>query len=194
MKKLALSTALAASLLLSLTSAAQSAEPAVVPADPAVQEHHGQGAGACPRMSLCLYQDFNLNAENPGKIWVFPVTEDRIDVSLKGHPAANQPSSGYMNAPSSGWAAYLFPDYICGFGGDGGETIQFFGGRRLDSLDGVNGRAKRYGYFYKNGKWTTEKKWGITERTLYLHDRAGCVTTGPFNSTDDLRPPIDGDM
>ncbi|MEU0311065.1 hypothetical protein, partial [Streptomyces cyaneofuscatus] len=29
----------------------------------------------------------------------------------------------------SGWAAYLFPDYTCGFGGDGGETIQFFGGR-----------------------------------------------------------------
>ncbi|MGW7296687.1 hypothetical protein [Streptomyces sp. NPDC054829] len=194
MKKLALSTALAASLLLSLTSAAQSAEPPAAPAAPTVQEHTGQGAGACPRMSLCLYQDFNLNAANPAKIWVFPVTEDRVDFSLKGHPAADQPSSGYMNAPNLGWAAYLFPSYTCGFEGEGGEAIAFHGGSRLDSLDGVNGRAKRYGYFLSKGKWTTEAKWGITEKTLYLHDRAGCVSTGSYNSTSALRPQVDGSM
>ncbi|MEU6171613.1 hypothetical protein ABZ832_06775 [Streptantibioticus parmotrematis] len=191
MKKIAFSMALATFVALSPVCAAAGDE---LPAG-SIQELTGQGEGACPSMSLCLYQDHDLNAAKPARIWVFPVAEGRQDVSLKGNDAADRPSSGYLNAPKLGWAGYLFPDYTCGFEGNrGAEAIQFHGGRRLNSLDGVRGRAKRYGYFNYRGKWSTEKKWGVTEQTLNLNDRAGCVSTGSWNSTSDLRPPIDGTM
>ncbi|MHC6628567.1 hypothetical protein ACYTFC_21200 [Streptomyces globosus] len=188
------SVAAAVSVVLVFTGAANG-EPATATVAPSIQEVTGQGTDACPSMSLCLYQDHNLNADKPARIWIFPVSEERQDFSLREHDAANRPSSGYLNAPGLGWAAYLFPDYTCGFDGSrDAEAIQFHGGRQLNDLDGVNGRAKRYGYFYKNGKWSKTQEWGITEQTLYLNDRAGCISTGSYSSTSELRPPIDGDM
>ncbi|MFE9137536.1 hypothetical protein [Streptomyces sp. NPDC007355] len=194
MKKIAYSVSAAVSAVLVFTGAAKG-EPATTTAAPAIQEVTGQGTDACPSMSLCLYQDHDLNAAKPARIWIFPVSEERQDFTLRDHDAANRPSSGYMNAPSLGWAAYLFPDYTCGFDGDReAEAIQFLGGRQLNDLDGVNGRAKRYGYFYKKGKWTTDPMWGITQQTLKLNDRAGCISTGSYDSTRALRPTVDGDM
>jgi len=63
-----------------------------------------------------------------------------------------------------------------------------------NSLNGHSGRAQRYGYFNKNGKWSKTKFWGVTEQTLNLNDRAGCVSVGAFTNTDALRPTVDGDM
>lgn len=162
---------------------------------PAVQELVGQGTEACPDMSLCLYEHDHLNASQPSKVWAFPVGTARQDFSLRGHAAANQPSSAYMRAPSLGWVSYLFPDYQCGFEGNReAEAIQFMGGTRIDWLNGNNGRAKRYGYFYKNGKWTKEKQWGVTFETLNLNDRARCVSTGAWENTYALRPAETGSM
>ncbi|MFC7979759.1 hypothetical protein ACFUT3_31560 [Streptomyces cinereoruber] len=194
MKKIAFSTAVTLSAVLALSGAAQGHEPTTSVAS-SIQELTGQGSDACPSMSLCLYQNHNLNADEPALIWAFPISQERQDFSLKDHYAANRPSSGYINAPDSGWAAYLFPDYTCGFDGDReAETIQFSRSRLLNDLDGVNGRAKRYGYFYKNGKWTEDKMWGVTMQTLYLNDRAGCISTGSWTNTSAHRPTITGDM
>ncbi|MFJ3637835.1 hypothetical protein [Streptomyces sp. NPDC090112] len=180
-----------ASLALALPGIAQSSEQA-----PQVQELFAQGSDACPNMSLCLYEHNDLNRNEAARIWVFPLTEVRTDYSLRGHAAANQPSSAYMRAPGTGSdMAYLFPDYQCGFEGDReAEAISFRRNEEYNVLRGHNGRAKRYGYFYQNGRWTKEKSWGITQQTLNLNDRAGCVAVGSFTSTYDLRPAIDGDM
>ncbi|MFK0237705.1 hypothetical protein [Streptomyces vinaceus] len=147
MKKIAYSVSAAVSAVLVFTGAAKS-EPAIATAALAIQEVTGQGTDACPSMSLCLYQDHDLNAAKAALIWIFPISGERQDFTLRDHAAANRPSSVYMNASGLGWAAYLFPDYTCGFDGNReAEAIQFFGGRQLNDLGGVNGRAKRYGYF-----------------------------------------------
>ncbi|MCT7352006.1 hypothetical protein N4P33_07430 [Streptomyces sp. 15-116A] len=181
----------AATLALALPGIAQGSEPA-----PQVQELIGKGSDACPDRSLCLYEHNDLNNNETARIWVFPLTQARTDYSLRGHAAANQPTSAYLKAPGTGSdTAYLFPDYQCGFEGDReAEAISFRRNEAYNVLRGHNGRAKRYGYFYKNGRWTKDKKWGITEQTLNLNDRAGCVSVGSFTNTYSLRPEIDGDM
>lgn len=196
MKRLALSMTLAATCTVSLTGVAQGDEPRAASAAPAVQELVGQGTDVCPSKSLCLYQDHDLNAHNKdGKVWIFPVAEERHDFTLEGHAAQNRPSSAYMNVSATKWTAYLFADERCGYDGDRNqEAIQFLGSRRLDVLRDVNGRAKRYGYFYSNGRWDKDKRWGITEETLNLNDRAGCVTTGAWDNTYAMRPSYTGSM
>ncbi|GGX46384.1 hypothetical protein [Streptomyces chryseus] len=162
---------------------------------PEIRELVGQGSGACPDKNLCLYEDPDLNQAKAAKIWAFRITDARTDYTLRGHAAAKKPSSGYMRAPDLGWSAYLFPDYTCGYDGQReNEAISFRRNEPYNSLNGHNGRAKRYGYFNKNGKWTKDKNWGITEETLNLNDRAGCVTVGAFRNTDALRPAYTGDM
>lgn len=100
-----------------------------------------------------------------------------------------------MHAPNLGWAAYLFPDFKCDFDGDReSEAISFRRNDAYNDLYGHRGRAKRYGYFWNKGKWTRDKRWGVTEQTLYLNDRAGCLPVGSFQNTGALRPHIDGDM
>lgn len=195
MKRSSLSVALAAGLSLTLAGTVQASSAPVAPSAEPVQELVGQGTAACPGTSLCLYEHATLNAAGPARVWVFPVAEARQDFTLRGHAAADKPSSAYMRGASSGPMAYLFPDYQCGFAGNReAEAIQFMGGDRRDSLNGVNGRAQRYGYFFKNGKWTKEKRWGITFQTLNLNDRAGCVSTGAWQNTYALRPAETGDM
>jgi len=196
MKRLTITTTVAAAALaLTLPGIAQGHEPTTGKAAPEVQELVGQGSGACPGMSLCLYEDPNLNQSKAARIWVFPITEARTDYSLRGHAAWDKPSSGYMKAPNLGWSAFLFPDGTCGFEGDrGNASISFRPNDPYNSLDGHNGRVKLYGYFYKNGKWSKTKFWGITFRTVNLNDRAGCVSTGSFTNTGALRPASNGDM
>ncbi|GHB88009.1 hypothetical protein GCM10010306_098880 [Streptomyces umbrinus] len=195
MKKFTIATAIAAALALALPGIAQSHEPTAAKAAPKVDELVGQGSDKCPSMSLCLYEDPNLNQGKDARIWVFPVTDARTDYTLRGHAAADKPSSGYMKTPTTGWSVYLFPDYTCGFEGSReAEAISFRPKDPYNSLNGHYGRAKRYGYFSKNGKWTTTKRWGVTQQTLNLNDRAGCVAVGAFTNTDDLRPYVDGDM
>ncbi|GGU67795.1 hypothetical protein [Streptomyces lavendofoliae] len=168
---------------------------AVPDAAPEIRELVGQGSGACPDMNLCLYEDLNLNQGKAARIWAFRITEARNDYTLQGHAAAKKPSSGYMKAPNLGWAAFLFPDYTCGFEGKrDAEGLSFRRNEAYNSLNGHNGRAKRYGYFNKKGKRTKDKVWGITDETLNLNDRAGCVTVGAYKNTDGLRPAYDGDM
>lgn len=160
MRRSVVSAALAAVVLACVGGTAEGA--AVADASGAViEEKVGQGTDACPEMSLCLYQDHDLNADAPAKVWVFPVAEERQDFTLRGHAAADQPSSAYMRAPGLGCAAYLFPDYACGFrSGSEAETVQFTGGSRIDRLNQAHGRAQRYGYFNVRGKWDTSKRWG----------------------------------
>ncbi|MGX1909965.1 hypothetical protein ACWIID_14015 [Streptomyces phaeochromogenes] len=195
MKRFTITTTVAAALALTLSGVAQGHETKIGKAAPEVKELVGQGSSDCPSMSLCLYEDHDLNKDKAARIWVFPVTEARTDYTLRGHAAANQPSSSYMRAPNLGWAAYLFPDYTCGFEGNReAEAISFRRNDPYDVLRGHNGRAKRYGYFYKNGKWSKTKRWGVTEQTLNLNDRAGCIAVGAYTNTDALRPAVDGDM
>ena len=93
--------------------------------------------------------------------------------------------------------ALLYADKTCGFFPNQGreaEAVAFSGGRRLDSLDKVDGRAKRYGYFSNKGKWTKDKRWGITTKPLSLNKRAGCVTTGWYKDASAEYPSVDGGM
>ncbi|MEU0414763.1 hypothetical protein ABZ307_44330 [Streptomyces griseorubiginosus] len=195
MKRFTTAATFAAALALVVPGVAQGQEASAGRAAPEVQELIGQGASACPDMSLCLYEHDQLNKNTTARIWVFPLTDERTDYSLRGHAAADQPTSAYMRAPKTGWTADLFPAYECGFEGDrDAESISFRPNESYHVLRGHNGRAKRYGYFYKDGKWTKEKRWGITFQTLNLNDRAGCVAVGAFANTGELRPAIDGDM
>ncbi|MBT2430468.1 hypothetical protein J7F02_34055 [Streptomyces sp. ISL-112] len=186
---------MATAVTLTLSGVCHAQEPTAAQAVPQVQEVIGQGTGDCPSMSLCLYEDLNLNQSKAARIWVFAVTDARTDYSLRGHAAANKPSSGYMRTPRLGWTAHLFPDYRCGFEGDReAEAISFRSDQPYNSLNGHVGRAKRYGYFSSNGTWSREKYWGITEQGLNLNDRAGCISVGAFRNTDELRPQVSGDM
>ncbi|MFD9187118.1 hypothetical protein ACFWCA_02710 [Streptomyces phaeochromogenes] len=196
MKRFTITTTVAAAALaLTLPGIAQGHEPTARKAAPEVKELLGQGSGDCPSMSLCLYEDTNLNQGKAARIWVFPVTDARTDYTLRGHAAADKPSSGYMRAPNLGWTAHLFPDYTCGYEGTReAEAISFRRNDPYNSLNGHSGRAKRYGYFNKNGKWTKTKRWGVTEQTLNLNDRAGCIAVGAYTNTDALRPYVNGDM
>ncbi|MFD9456685.1 hypothetical protein ACFWBC_26800 [Streptomyces sp. NPDC059985] len=164
---------------------------------PEIRELVGQGSGACPDKNLCLYEDPDLNKAKAARIWAFRITDARTDYTLSGHAAADRPSSGYMKAPNLGWAAYLFPSYTCGFKTgqeQEAEALSFRRNEPYNSLNNHNGRAKRYGYFNKNGVWDKQKRWGITDQTLNLNDRAGCVSVGSFENTDDLRPAYSGSM
>ncbi|GAA3914491.1 hypothetical protein GCM10023084_77680 [Streptomyces lacrimifluminis] len=195
MKKFTITTTIAVALTLTLSGIAHGHESAVGEPAPQVQELVGQGSGDCPSMSLCLYEDHDLNKDKSARIWVFPITDARTDYSLRGHAAWDQPSSGYMKAPNLGWSALLFPDGTCGFEGDReAEAISFRANDPYNSLNGHYGRAKRYGYFSKNGKWTETKRWGVTQQTLNLNDRAGCAAVGEFKNVRDLYPYVDGDM
>lgn len=194
MKRFTITTTVAA-LSLALSGAAQGHERTAERVAPGIQELVGQGTGDCPSMSLCLYEDHDLNKDKSARIWVFPITDARTDYSLRNHAAANQPSSAYMKAPNTGWSAFLFDRFECGFEGDRkAEAISFRSNDPYNVLRGHNGRAKRYGYFYKNGKWSKDKKWGVTFAALDLNDRAGCVAVGTFNNTGALRPYDSGDM
>lgn len=163
-----------------------------------VTESIGQGEGACPARSLCLYENRSLNASGKARIWSFAIGDGLRHDSLIGTPVWDVPTSAYLNAPTTGPVALLYADKTCGFfpgQGREAEAIAFTGGRRLDSLDKVNGRAKRYGYFSNKGKWTKDKRWGITIKPLNLNKRAGCVTTaGEFRDASLEYPSVDGSM
>lgn len=164
-------------------------------AAPEITELVGQGSDVCPDMSLCLYENLELNKSKAARVWVFPITDARTDYPLHGHAAEDKPSSGYLRSPKYGWVAYLFPASKCGFDGEReAEGLSFVPNTPYDSLNGHSGRAKRYGYFNYKGKWTKQKQWGITSQGLNLNDRAGCIAVGSFNNTDDLRPTETGDM
>ncbi|WP_328491326.1 hypothetical protein OHS59_00190 [Streptomyces sp. NBC_00414] len=197
MKRVTVTTAIAAAVLaLSLPGIAESQEPATAQAAPEVKELLGQGSEDCPSMSLCLYEDVSLNKGKDARVWVFPITEARTDHPLRNHAARDKPSSAYMRAPNLGWTAYLFTDNDqCGYAGNREtEGLSFRRNNPYNSLNSQSGQAKRYGYFYKNGKWSKSKRWGVTTTTLHLNDRAGCVSLGAYKNTDALRPYDSGDM
>ncbi|MGI3198660.1 hypothetical protein ACRJ4W_08705 [Streptomyces sp. GLT-R25] len=70
MKRFTITTTVAA-LSLALSGAAQGHERTAERVAPGIQELVGQGTGDCPSMSLCLYEDHDLNKDKSARIWVF---------------------------------------------------------------------------------------------------------------------------
>ncbi|MFI1786233.1 peptidase inhibitor family I36 protein [Streptomyces rubiginosohelvolus] len=97
-KKTVLTLTMALAALAPMTGSASSA-------DSPVREITGRGTLACPKESLCLYQDTGYNAAEPAKIWIITGNAERLST----YDANDRTSSVYLNAPHS-WKAKLYRD------------------------------------------------------------------------------------
>lgn len=119
-----------------------SVSPAVAAEGP-VRVIRGHGLEACPRNSLCLYEDVDYNGSGNGRIWVVTGSVH----SLSEYGGNDETSSMYMHTPEN-WRADAHENRS---GMGSGDWVWMYGGKKLPNLRSVNihqsARDTHYGPF-----------------------------------------------
>ncbi|MDD9383091.1 peptidase inhibitor family I36 protein [Streptomyces sp. ZAF1911] len=122
-------------------------------AAPDIKVKTGQGLGACPAETLCVYETENYNATKPGRIWL--LTRDsrqseQPEWNLKGHQAEKRGRSAYNHQRE--WMATLRQGHTLA---ESTEVVMMPRGAKLPSLNGVDGAH--------GGRKVTHKRVGGSE-------------------------------